>query len=183
MADLPIHLDRARRTPLAAQIYRAIREAIETGRLASGARLPSWRDLAAQLGVSRGTVRVAYGRLIDEQFAIDGSGRHVTDESIAMETIRQTCLEGPGHYLGADQTLRLMQTEYVYPLVGDRTTPKEWVEQGRPGIVDRAIRKTKHILSNHFPAHISTAVDDSIRQRFPVRLSREAMRKTAAAAE
>src|SRR3546814_18742470 len=70
MAALPIDLDRAGRTPLAAQIYRAIREAIETGRLASGARLPSWRDLAAQLGVSRGTVRVAYERLIDEQFAI-----------------------------------------------------------------------------------------------------------------
>jgi trimethylamine--corrinoid protein Co-methyltransferase len=76
-----------------------------------------------------------------------------------------------------------MQTEYVYPLVGDRTTPKEWVEQGRPGIVDRAIRKTRQILTNHFPAHISTAVDDSIRERFPVRLPREAMRKTAAAAE
>jgi GntR family transcriptional regulator / MocR family aminotransferase len=70
MVALPIQLDRARRTPLAAQIYRAIREAVEAGRLASGARLPSWRDLAAQLGVSRGTVRVAYERLIDEQFAI-----------------------------------------------------------------------------------------------------------------
>src|SRR3954469_19864450 len=70
MDSLPIQLDRGRRTPLAAQIYRAIREAIETGRLASGARLPSWRDLAAQLGVARGTVRVAYERLIDEQFAI-----------------------------------------------------------------------------------------------------------------
>ena len=33
---LPIDLDRARTTPLAVQIYRAIREAIETGRLASG---------------------------------------------------------------------------------------------------------------------------------------------------
>src|ERR1700758_5438245 len=70
MAAVPIDLDRARRTPLAAQIYGAIREAIETGRLASGARLPSWRDLAAQLGVSRGTVRVAYERLTVEQFAI-----------------------------------------------------------------------------------------------------------------
>jgi trimethylamine--corrinoid protein Co-methyltransferase len=110
-------------------------------------------------------------------------GIEVTDESIAMETIRQTCLEGPGHYLGADQTLRLMQTEYVYPLVGDRTTPKEWVERGRPGIVDRAIRKTRHILDNHFPAHIATTVDDSIRQRFPVRLARDAMRRAAAAAE
>ena len=70
MAALPIDLNRARRTPLATQIYGAIREAIETGRFASGARLPSWRDLAAQLGVSRGTVRVSYERLIAEQFAI-----------------------------------------------------------------------------------------------------------------
>jgi GntR family transcriptional regulator/MocR family aminotransferase len=70
MAALPIQLDRARRIPLAAQIYWAIREGIENGRLASAARLPSWRDLAAQLGVSRGTVRVAYARLIAEQFVI-----------------------------------------------------------------------------------------------------------------
>ena len=70
MAVLPIQLDRARRTPLAAQIYSAIRDGIENGRLASGARLPSWQDLAAQLGVSRGTVRVANERLIAEQFAI-----------------------------------------------------------------------------------------------------------------
>src|SRR5882724_2350436 len=70
MASLSIAIDRSKKIPLADQIYRAIREAIETGRLASGARLPSWRDLAAQLGVSRGTVRVAYQRLIDEQFAI-----------------------------------------------------------------------------------------------------------------
>src|SRR5262245_16787076 len=70
MVMLPIDLDRARRTPLATQIYWAIREGIETGRLASGARLPSWQDLAAQLGVSRGTVRAAYERLIHEEFAI-----------------------------------------------------------------------------------------------------------------
>src|ERR1700744_1715678 len=70
MAALPIRLDRARKTPLTAQIYSAIREGIENGRLASGARLPSWQDLSAQLGVSRGTVRVAYERLIAEQFAI-----------------------------------------------------------------------------------------------------------------
>ena len=52
MAVLPIQLDRARRTPLATQIYSAIRDGIENGRLASGARLPSWQDLAAQLGVT-----------------------------------------------------------------------------------------------------------------------------------
>jgi len=79
MAALPIQLDRARKTPLATQIYSAIREGIEDGRLAPGARLPSWQDLAAQLGVSRGTVRVAYERLTVEQFAIGlgPAGTHV----------------------------------------------------------------------------------------------------------
>jgi len=52
-------------------------------------------------------------------------GITVDEDSLSLETIRKTCLEGPGHYLGADQTLRLMQTEYVYPLIGDRMSPKE----------------------------------------------------------
>lgn len=68
-----IDLDRAARTPLATQIYRAVRHAIETGRLDPEAKLPSWCDMAAQLGVSRGTVRIAYRRLVDEQFAV-GAG-------------------------------------------------------------------------------------------------------------
>src|SRR5882672_10554170 len=87
MTLLPIELDRARRTPLAVQIYGAIREAIETGRLAAGARLPSWRDLAAQLGVSRGTVRVAYERLINEQFAI---GMGAAGTRVAERTSRSS---------------------------------------------------------------------------------------------
>lgn len=70
MTRLTIDLDRGTRTPLATQIYTSIREVIEAGKLPANARLPSWRDLAAQLGVSRGTVRVAYERLIDEQLAI-----------------------------------------------------------------------------------------------------------------
>jgi GntR family transcriptional regulator / MocR family aminotransferase len=88
MAMLPIDLDRARRTPLATQIYGAIREAIETGRLASGARLPSWQDLAAQLGVSRGTVRAAYERLINEEFAIGlgAAGTRVTERASQSST-------------------------------------------------------------------------------------------------
>src|ERR1700679_348466 len=67
---LAITLDRTAEAPLAIQIHGAIRDAIRDGRLAGGARLPSWRDLAAQLGVARGTVRVAYDRLTDEQLIV-----------------------------------------------------------------------------------------------------------------
>jgi trimethylamine--corrinoid protein Co-methyltransferase len=103
----------------------------------------------------------------------------VTDESISVETIKQVCLEGPGHYLGSDQTLRLMQKEYVYPVVGDRSSPKEWVEKGSTDIVDRAIKQTKIILDRHFPRHVPETIDDEIRARFPVRLSRDLMRPRA----
>src|SRR3712207_1369769 len=67
---LSIGIDRVGKTPLTDQIYRGIRDAIDDGRIGAGARLPSWRDLAAQLGVARGTVRVAYERLVDEQLAV-----------------------------------------------------------------------------------------------------------------
>jgi GntR family transcriptional regulator/MocR family aminotransferase len=81
MTSLPIGLDRANKTPLATQIYAAIRAAIESGQIPANAKLPSWRDLAAQLGVSRGTVRLAYERLIDEQLAIGlgAAGTRVTE--------------------------------------------------------------------------------------------------------
>lgn len=65
----PLSVDRNGPQTLAAQIHGAIRAAILDGRLAPGDRLPSWRDLAARLGVARGTVKAAYERLIDEQLA------------------------------------------------------------------------------------------------------------------
>src|ERR1700745_3906994 len=64
---LQLELDRRAKTPLAEQIRNGISNAIESGVLASGARLPSWQDLAAQLGVARGTVRSAYEKLAAAQ--------------------------------------------------------------------------------------------------------------------
>ncbi|WP_459706829.1 MocR-like pyridoxine biosynthesis transcription factor PdxR [Actinophytocola sp. KF-1] len=57
----------------------ALRSAIRDGRLAPGLRLPSSRDLAAQLGVARGTVTAAYGQLTAEGYltAKRGSGTTV----------------------------------------------------------------------------------------------------------
>lgn len=67
--SISLRIDRAASASLTEQISAGLRAAIEEGRLAPGARLPSWRDLAAQLGVARGTVRAAYESLIDAQLA------------------------------------------------------------------------------------------------------------------
>ena len=102
-------------------------------------------------------------------------GIDTSDESLSIETIRKTCLEGPGHYLGSEQTLQRMQTEYVYPIIGDRANPKEWNEMGRPDAIAKAQKKLKPILASHHPKHVSQEVDDAIRATFPVRLAKEHM--------
>ncbi|HEX3764196.1 MAG TPA: winged helix-turn-helix domain-containing protein, partial [Kofleriaceae bacterium] len=78
---LGIRLVRASGASLTEQISQTIRTAIVDGRLAPGARMPSWRDLAAQLGVARGTVRAAYERLADELLVIASgpAGTHVAE--------------------------------------------------------------------------------------------------------
>jgi GntR family transcriptional regulator / MocR family aminotransferase len=59
----------------------ALREAIRSGRLHPGARLPGSRSLAADLGISRGTVAQAYTQLIAEGWltGTTGSGTRVAD--------------------------------------------------------------------------------------------------------
>jgi trimethylamine--corrinoid protein Co-methyltransferase len=94
---------------------------------------------------------------------------------LSVDTIRAAVIDGPGHYLGAKQTLEIMQTEYIYPAVGDRLSPKEWNEVGRPQIIDVAIAKVKTILDNHYPSHIPEDIDARIREYLPIALPREKM--------
>lgn len=93
-------------------------------------------------------------------------GIEVSDAALSIDTIAEVCLNGPGHYLGNEQTLRLMQTEYFYPAIGDRFSPKEWNEKGKPDILTRAIAEKKRILAERFPRHVEKAIDDRLRTRF-----------------
>ena len=97
-------------------------------------------------------------------------GIEVTEDSVSIEVMRQVCLTGPGHYLGSDQTLGLMQTDYIYPTLGDRTSPKEWVELGRPDLMAKAIARKNELLAQPVRAAFPADVDAAIRARFPIRL-------------
>ena len=58
-----VHLDRSGREPLSDQLAAAIEARIATGRLRSGDRLPTTRELASALQINRGTIQAAYRRL------------------------------------------------------------------------------------------------------------------------
>jgi len=93
-------------------------------------------------------------------------GVEVTPEKLSLDVMAKTCLEGPGHYLGSDQTLNLMQSEYVYPIVGDRTSPKEWAEVGKPVLLETAKKTVGTILQGPKPSHIPAEIDKAVRERF-----------------
>ncbi|MGV9630555.1 GntR family transcriptional regulator, partial [Streptomyces sp. NPDC003487] len=62
----------------------ALREAVRSGRLAPGTRLPSSRSLAADLGIARNTVADAYADLVAEGWltARQGSGTRVAEGAV-----------------------------------------------------------------------------------------------------
>ena len=103
-------------------------------------------------------------------------GIEVTDETLSFDVIKDT-VEGVGHFLGSDQTLALMESDYVYPQIADRGTYSEWRDTGKRDLYELAHEKVKQTLSEHYPVYIDPAVDVKIRERFPITLKREDMQK------
>ncbi len=103
-------------------------------------------------------------------------GIEINPDTLSLDTMRAVCLGGPEHYLGTEQTLRLMQTEYVYPAIASRLSPKEWEEAQKPDIVAEATKLKNRILASHFPSYIPADIDAALRQRFDIHLPRSAMR-------
>jgi GntR family transcriptional regulator / MocR family aminotransferase len=66
--ELLLVLDRRAAEPLRSQLERRVREAIRSGRLRTGERLPSSRELARGLGLSRGLVQDCYAQLQAEGY-------------------------------------------------------------------------------------------------------------------
>src|SRR6202167_43283 len=71
---LLVRLDRSASQPLRLQLEASLREAIRGGRLRAGERLPSSRELARELGVSRGMVQDCYGQLLAEGYLTSRTG-------------------------------------------------------------------------------------------------------------
>src|SRR6476646_9589904 len=82
MVPFTLTLRENSREPMHRQLYRELREAVLTGRLPPGSRLPSTRSIASDLGVSRNTVMGAFDQLLAEGYLQGkvGSGTYVADK-------------------------------------------------------------------------------------------------------
>ncbi|NIS91341.1 MAG: methyltransferase [Woeseiaceae bacterium] len=104
-------------------------------------------------------------------------GIEVNDRTLSFDNLQEVCLNGVGHYLGSDETLEVMQSEYIYPDFGDRLSPAAWEESGKPVMLEKAIDKKNEILRSYFPQHISDETDARVRSDFPIHLAPQAMRR------
>jgi trimethylamine---corrinoid protein Co-methyltransferase len=96
-------------------------------------------------------------------------GIDVTEDAVSLDVMRAVCLDGgPGHYLGSEQTLALMQSEYLYPELASRTTPKDWDAAGRPDLV-AAARRRKEAILQMAPPQVPADIDRAVRARVSIR--------------
>ncbi|WP_328328701.1 PLP-dependent aminotransferase family protein [Kribbella sp. NBC_00382] len=72
--DLHLELRLEPGRPTGRGLEQALREAIRSGRLATGTRLPGTRSLAGDLGVARGTVVQVYSQLVAEGWLVGNPG-------------------------------------------------------------------------------------------------------------
>jgi GntR family transcriptional regulator/MocR family aminotransferase len=77
-------------SPKRAQVEQQLRDAIRSGRLPGGSRLPPSRSLASDLGLSRGVVVEAYAQLAAEGYLVTGprSGTRVSERIDVLPTRR-----------------------------------------------------------------------------------------------
>ncbi|MGW2009242.1 MocR-like pyridoxine biosynthesis transcription factor PdxR [Streptomyces nigrescens] len=80
-----------------AVLIRALRDAVRSGRLAPGTRLPPYRSLAADLGIARNTVADAYAELVAEGWlsARQGSGTRVAHRAKPLTPTRAPAHRAP----------------------------------------------------------------------------------------
>ena len=100
MTEVLLRIEHRSATPKYRQIERGLRAAIQSGRLEAQAQLPTTRDLARTLGVSRGVVLEAYEQLASDGYVISrqGSGTRVapcTQLRVAAEPVAHPVTSRP----------------------------------------------------------------------------------------
>lgn len=151
-----------------------IQAGYEKGLTGVAAALAGANYIHHSAGMLESMLTVAY-----EQFVIDddinGSimrmvrGIEVSDETLSVDVIEEVC-RGEGHFLGTEQSLNLMNTEYYYPHTGDRRRRADWEADGALDMWEQARRKARHILKTHKPTPIPQEIDAEIRKRFDILL-------------
>ncbi len=96
-------------------------------------------------------------------------GIEVSAETLDLDAVERVVTQD-GHYLGEDETLRRMKSDYYYPALADRQSVDDWVAAGRLSIWDQARTRVADILAAPPSDHLDPETEARIRARYPIRL-------------
>src|SRR3954465_10893692 len=138
--SLDCAVDRAISEPLVQQLYRQLRDLVLAGRVPAGSRVPSTRDLAPQIGVSRTVTLAAYDQLIAEGYLESrrGSGAWVRQiissvrESPAVEPFSKDEPPSPAEHQVFDPAGQ--PTDMFDAALWARLLGRGWRKEGRIGV-------------------------------------------------
>jgi len=146
---LELHLIIHGQKDLAGQLYRQLREAIDSGRLAAGARLPPSRLLAEQLGISRKTISDTYAQLTYEGVLVGkiGSGTfvntHLPRHDRRQDGVRFASQDNIDRWANLDTRLRQPGAEGTAKadFIGGATTQPQFPQEEWRRCVNHAMRQ------------------------------------------
>ena len=98
-------------------------------------------------------------------------GIELNEITMSANTISQVCF-GEGHFLGHQETLGRMKSDYFYPTLGDRQSPNDWEENGSLDMQTRARNWTRAALAGDHPVYINDELDVEIRSKHNILLQR-----------
>ncbi len=92
----------------------------------------------------------------------------VTEETVDPAAIHAAAT-GAGHFLGEAETLARMNSDFLYPQIGDRRTIGEWQDDGAADSRTRAHARVREILAAPPPAIIDAALAARLETEFDLR--------------
>ena len=100
------------------------------------------------------------GSILSAHTAID-----VSAETLNL-TAMQAAITGAGHFLGEADTLARMNSDFLYPQIGDRRSIEEWQDAGALTVWDRAHEQVRAILDAPPVAVIASDTSDKVARQF-----------------
>ncbi|BAZ42851.1 GntR family transcriptional regulator [Calothrix sp. NIES-4101] len=151
--DLLITLDNHSPLPLHQQIYEEVRQAILCGKLPPGQRIPSTRQMAKALGVSRSTVTQSYEQLLSEGYleTVIGSGTYICtqlpDDLFDSQPVESIEKNNSAKIKFSEYGMNLLQTKNV-PILNEKQLEISF-RYGRPALNKFPIKLWKKLLDKY----------------------------------
>lgn len=133
-------------------------------------------------GVQAGLMACSFESFVVDNEMLGAILRTLTPVEVSANTLNIDqiiqAVSGEGHFLGHQETLERMQTDFLYPDIADRQPYEMWAANGANDIRTVANQRAQQLLQDHYPTHLSAAIDKRLRAEFDIQLPAHKTRAT-----